>query len=590
LKSLETSIVSQKKVAAIVTARMSSSRLPNKALVSIDSKPAIEQIVRRVRASSIINDTIVAMSNLRADDILAQFCIAHSISIFRGSEDDLLGRILSAAEFYKADIIVYIAGDCTAIDPCLIDELVSYFIANKLDFASNCEKVTYPLGMNIHVFSTKALVKVDKMTQNPWDREHVIDPLYQNPDIFKSGFVEAPPELTRPTYRLCVDLPADVELMSKLFNALDKKDYIFNTSDIIKYLDQNPNIAQINQNLKHKKFFSIIVGLGQAGMGYDLEKKDGRIRSHILPYLKNPRFKLDGACEPSEKKRALFKSTYFIPDVFDNLDSLLNQKKPEVATVATNPECHAEVILKLLDCPTIKAIICEKPLVTNLKDLYKITDLCIDKNIYLLENYWMRFSPLFRGLKNLLDQNLFGKPLSCIYTYSKGLFNSGSHAVNYLLYLFGTPLWVQAGVANPIENGENNVDGIICFKSGVAAHLTCCDYTKHFTTDLSLYLENASIRVEQNGYKVSFCKAQPQEHFPQFCELILQDEVPFDCDIGQPLLNMYKELVGFLDSEVKNLAQSVQDSILTLEVVMALDKSARDNGARIYLDRFIASR
>lgn len=572
------------KTAAIVAARMTSSRLPGKALVPVNGVPAIEQIVRRVRGCNRLDDVIIAMTDLTADDPLATFCETLNVSVFRGSEDDVLGRLLAAALQYDVDTILYIAGDCTAIDPLLIDELLTFYNSHSLDYASNCDRVTYPLGMNLQVFTTAALARLDKLTSNPWDREHVTEYFYTHPELFRCAFIEAPPALTRPNYRLCVDLPADVELMSALFKALDRPDRIFTTAEIIEFLDAHPEIASINQNLKHKKFMGAVVGLGQAGMEYDLDIKDGRVRCHSSAMLKLSRYKLHAACDPSPERRERFKRHFHIDAVTEDLEAMLREFEPEVLAIATPPETHLSLLQQALAAPSVQAIICEKPLALSLRDVLAAKSLGTSRGIPIVENYWMRFSPLFRSLKQLICEKTLGEPHSFVYTYSKGLWNSGSHAVNYLLYLFGAPLWVQAGTMRPLDTGDYNVDAILGFANGFTAHLICCDYRDHFTTDQLLYCERGGVRIERNGAVVTLLRAQRQSSFTQFSELVEDSLVQFDTEIGQPMMTLYKDVCAFLDGDLGELEQTLEESVLTVRTLAAIDSSARADGARIRIE------
>jgi len=82
-------------IAAIIQARMESTRLPGKVLKEVNCKPLLMYQVERVRASKLLDKVIVATSNLSKDDTIANFCERNNIDCFRGSENDVLAVIMN---------------------------------------------------------------------------------------------------------------------------------------------------------------------------------------------------------------------------------------------------------------------------------------------------------------------------------------------------------------------------------------------------------------------------------------------------------------------------------------------------------------
>ena len=125
------------KKAAIITVRMTSSRMPGKVLKPILGKPALRQLVERLKYASSLDELIIATSINTADDPINDLCDKMNIRCFRGSEEDLLERILGAAQAFGVDIILYVCGDCPCADPVLVDELMSFYLSEQMDYASN---------------------------------------------------------------------------------------------------------------------------------------------------------------------------------------------------------------------------------------------------------------------------------------------------------------------------------------------------------------------------------------------------------------------------------------------------------------------
>jgi len=240
------------KVIASIEARTGSKRLPNKVMKLILGKPMLELMIERVKRATKIDEIIIATSDKKDDDVIEELAAKLGVKCFRGSEDDVLDRVLKAAKSINGDLIVELWGDTVLIDPEIIDAAVEYYLDNNYDCVGTCLDKKFPWGESLLVFSTKVLDEVSKLTQDPVDRENVSTYIYQNPDRYKTGHLPCPPEIKRPELRLVVDELPDFELMEKIFKHfyLTKPD--FNTKDIIDYLDNNPEMAKMNKDVKQR--------------------------------------------------------------------------------------------------------------------------------------------------------------------------------------------------------------------------------------------------------------------------------------------------------------------------------------------------
>ena len=241
-----------KKIVATIEARMNSSRLPGKVLKEINGKPMIEYLINRLKTIDSIDEIILATTDSKSDDKLEKIALENSILVYRGSEENVMSRVLFAAENFNADIIVETHGDNPLLDPQIIDQAISMYLANNLDYIGNSHIHSYPLGMDIQVFSTKALRKSYDLTSDKLDREHVTLHIRKNPKLFRSFNLIAPQELRRPEIHLTVDEEEDFELVSKIIQNFGKKNPNFSCLDIIDYLDTNNNLLKINKSIQRK--------------------------------------------------------------------------------------------------------------------------------------------------------------------------------------------------------------------------------------------------------------------------------------------------------------------------------------------------
>lgn len=235
--------------AAIVQARMGSTRLPGKVLKKVVGKPLLEHIVERLKKSKKLEKIIVATTSELADKPIIELCKRNSIDYFIGSENDVLDRYYQAAKKFRVDPVVRITADCPLIDPVVVDKILDYFLRNKakLDFASNTIKRTYPDGLDVEVFSFETLERAWSEAKNSFDREHVTPFICNNPDKFRVANVENDRDLSG--LRWTVDYPEDFEMVRLIFENLYQKKGVFLMDDVIKLLKKKPEIAKINKGI-----------------------------------------------------------------------------------------------------------------------------------------------------------------------------------------------------------------------------------------------------------------------------------------------------------------------------------------------------
>ena len=241
------------KVAAIIEARMSSSRLPGKVLTSIGSKNSLEHICDRLNKVLEISEICIATTENQSDDIIENWARMRNLTTFRGSENDVLSRVLGAADMVAAEIIVEITGDCPFVDPLMVDQYIEILKSNDLDYVSNNIVSTYPDGFDVQVFLTKALRKSSTFALTREEREHVTIHIRQNPQIFKTLNMVAPKLYRYPEMSVTLDTKEDLEVLRLI--AEEFKDLALPSHmQIIDFLLANPEISQINSGVARKGF------------------------------------------------------------------------------------------------------------------------------------------------------------------------------------------------------------------------------------------------------------------------------------------------------------------------------------------------
>lgn len=238
------------KIVATVEARMTSSRLPGKVLMLAGGKPMLEHLVTRLGLVQSVNEIVIATTENATDDVLADLANRMSIECYRGSEDDVMSRVLGAGESANADVIVEITGDCPILDPDIVEQTIRMFMSNECDYASNVHVPSYPIGMDAQVFRTETLGRSYSMTDDPLDREHVTRHMRQHPEIFRHVHLVAPPNLHWPDLSLALDEQSDYELITAIIEHFAPKNRVFRCDDIVKLLrKKKPQLLEINKDV-----------------------------------------------------------------------------------------------------------------------------------------------------------------------------------------------------------------------------------------------------------------------------------------------------------------------------------------------------
>lgn len=243
------------KIDAIIQARVNSTRLFAKVLKKIKGKTILSHVIERARQAKKIDDIIVATTTLSLDEKIVNEAKKARVKCFRGSEEDVLSRYYFAAKEYGSDIVVRITSDCPLIDPLIIDECIGIFISfQKLDYLSNIgtglRDRTYPRGLDVEVFSFRALEKAFKEAKKTYEREHVTPYIYLHPEIFNLKFTRNP--VDHSGLRWTVDVPDDFKLIKKIYDELYKGKHDFYFKDILNIFAEDPGLARINAGVAQK--------------------------------------------------------------------------------------------------------------------------------------------------------------------------------------------------------------------------------------------------------------------------------------------------------------------------------------------------
>ena len=238
-------------IGIITQARTSSTRLPNKVLLPIGNKTLLQYHIDRLQETAL--PLVVATTALPADDVLATFAQKNDLFCFRGSQDNVLSRYYLAAKQYGFDIVIRVTSDCPLIDGTLILQGLHTYLTHyhaHLYYSNTLER-SYARGFDFEIFSFFLLENAYQNATDPSDLEHVTPYIHQN----RSREVELIQHTTTPNHqhqRITVDTPEDFLLLKTLIE--NYKAHTWGYQKISQFLENNPEIAQINAHIAQKQY------------------------------------------------------------------------------------------------------------------------------------------------------------------------------------------------------------------------------------------------------------------------------------------------------------------------------------------------
>jgi spore coat polysaccharide biosynthesis protein SpsF (cytidylyltransferase family) len=238
-----------RKTIAIIQARLGSTRLPRKVFIKLEGKTVLEHVVARVKASRLVDEVIVATTNLPRDNEIVELCVLLGVRVYAGSENDVLDRYYQAAKPFNSGNtdIVRITADCPLIDPAVIDKVIELHLKAGADYTTNTLSETFPDGEDVEVFTFSALEKAWKCARLGSEREHVTPYIKNNRSGFKVSDFKNGADLS--DLRWTLDEDRDAEFIKAVYQKLYNNNNLFGVDDILECLVKYPELKNLNKGI-----------------------------------------------------------------------------------------------------------------------------------------------------------------------------------------------------------------------------------------------------------------------------------------------------------------------------------------------------
>ena len=238
------------RVAAVVQARMGSTRLPGKVLRPLGGRPVLSWVLRAAGAAAGVDKVVVATSTLAEDDAVEALAREAGVAVVRGPVDDVLDRFLLALDAHPADALVRLTADCPLLDPALIAAVVAAWRAapGEVDYVATTLARTLPRGLDVELVTAATLRQVGVEARDH-DRVHVTSSVWSRPEHHRLlGLVVAP---SAGDLRVTLDTVEDARAIDGIVAELG--DRAPGWREVVALLRARPDLVALNAEVQQKE-------------------------------------------------------------------------------------------------------------------------------------------------------------------------------------------------------------------------------------------------------------------------------------------------------------------------------------------------
>jgi len=251
--------LSARKTVAFVPVRLNSTRLPGKHFEMIGDHSLLSWVIKRLKDVNQFDDIVICAPNTNASQVLNGFADGESVNLFLydGNENDVVGRLVSAAKIYEAEICVLASGDCPLLSSSSISRLISA-IKNSPDvgiasFSRLNNRRPIHEGVLVSVF--EVWNKADRLSDTAELREHQFPAIWKKPDLFRDygvAHIADDAIFYQLQHRISIDTPADLAFHKALYSVLKEKSLEYNLANVIELALSHPGVLDTNRNVRQK--------------------------------------------------------------------------------------------------------------------------------------------------------------------------------------------------------------------------------------------------------------------------------------------------------------------------------------------------
>ncbi|PCK09083.1 MAG: hypothetical protein COA42_05860 [Alteromonadaceae bacterium] len=253
-----------------------------------------------------------------------------------------------------------------------------------------------------------------------------------------------------------------------------------------------------------------VIGLGAIGLGYDIEedKHSGKMLTHCHAFHRHTGFELSFGIDPIAENRELLRKHYGYLAYADIAE--VNLPHAQVYSLCAPTECHYDVFNTLIKKRPL-AIICEKPLATNIEQAKAMVESAKLCGTSLAVNFFRRFEPGTVQLRRLVHQGELGGLVNGTVWYKRGILNNASHFIDLLIDLFGMPK--EWGVVGPSKAGDDGQENFALHWQEGSVYFHAVDAVAYNFFEMQLVMTTAMVQYHGGGAQIYIRRTKSRMDF-----------------------------------------------------------------------------
>jgi predicted dehydrogenase len=303
----------------------------------------------------------------------------------------------------------------------------------------------------------------------------------------------------------------------------------------------------------------------------------GDVYTHAEAYVRSASTELVGVCDQDERVARACAERWGLGTGFTDVESLLDNVEPEIVSICTPDDTHSGIARQALKAPSVRAILCEKPLATSLEEGEELLEIARERGKMIAVAYVRRYASNVQAVRQLLQDGSLGRVTAVSGWYGKGLLHNGSHWFDLLRMLAGEVDWVEATDQLNEDGGDPSFDVTLGLASGLLATLRAADSSDYTLFEMDILTCGGRIAIRSSGHAIDVYRAKPSMRYSGYTELAPE---PHQLgDMGNLMLHAVDDLADAMSSGRDPLCTG-EDGLSALRIARAARYSAA-NGCRI---------
>ena len=318
-----------------------------------------------------------------------------------------------------------------------------------------------------------------------------------------------------------------------------------------------------------------VIGLGNIGFKFDMDKKRKETWSHVAAYERCEKTKLSGAVEVNEANANLFGNNYDNIPVFKSIKEMMDNISIDIVSISTTTESHYPILKELIQYP-IKAIFCEKPLSLKKGEARRMVSSCRKAKIILAVNHTRRWDGNFLLAKKMVQGGKIGEVRAAIVFYPDHIFNVGTHLFDAINMLIEKKPKYVSGIGNNLSISDPGISGWILFENDVLCTVNATGKREDLIFEMDIIGTEGRLKILENGQKLEYYIFCESPRYSQYRELTVgKTEIIAQSD---RFVAAIEDIIAVLEGEKPEVNCTGMDGLLSVSVAIAMVKSAKKQG------------